>query len=119
MTGLKPAELLPLPAAWLHVLVALSGGALHGYAIMSEVERLTDGVVTMGPGTLYGTLKRLNGEGLVEEVDAPADAESEGPPRRYYRLTGFGGRVLAAETARLSNLIHAASRGAAASEGTS
>ncbi|MFN2556636.1 MAG: PadR family transcriptional regulator [Nitriliruptorales bacterium] len=119
MTGRKPAELLPLPAAWLHVLVALSGGELHGYAIMSEVERLTDGVVTMGPGTLYGTLKRLHSQGLVEESEGPAEAESEGPARRYYRLTGFGERVLAAETARLSNLIHAASRGAVPSEGTS
>lgn len=106
----KPADLLPLPAASLHVLVVLSDGDAHGYAIMQAIEGLTDGLVVMGPGTLYGTLKRLRREGLVEECDGPTDDGPEGPARRYYRLTGFGALVLDAETARLRNLIAAVGR---------
>lgn len=112
MEPTRPADLQPLPPASLHVLVALSRGSRHGYAIMNEVEELTDGAVTMGPGTLYGTLKRLDRDGLVEECDGPADSDPGGPQRRYYRLTGFGQRVLDAETARLRNLLRATQRSA-------
>lgn len=109
-TPQRPADLLPLPAASLHVLVALSDGERHGYAVMQEIEQLTDGLVVMGPGTLYGTLKRLRRDGLVEECAGPDDEDAEGPARRYYRLSGFGARVLDAEVARLRSLVAAASR---------
>lgn len=101
----EPGELLPLAPASLHILLALTTGALHGYAIMNEVERLSDGVVRMGPGTLYGTIKRLVQEGLVEESDDRPDPAVDDERRRYYRLTDFGQRVLTAEVARLRRMI--------------
>ena len=75
---------------------------------MSEVEALTDGAVTMGPGTLYGTVKRMLKAGLVEETDERPDPELDDERRRYYRLTGLGARVLDAEVARMERLAHAA-----------
>ena len=68
MTTEDPSDLLPLPVAQLHILLALADGEKHGYAIMSEVEVVTEGSVTMGPGTLYGTVKRMLNAGLVEET---------------------------------------------------
>lgn len=98
-------DLLPLTPATFHIMLALSAEALHGYAIMSEVERLSEGVVTMGPGTLYGTIKRLVADGMVEESDDRPDAEVDDERRRYYELTDLGQRVLAAEVARLRRMI--------------
>ena len=103
-----PNELLPLPAAHLHILMALADGEKHGYAVMREVERMTDGDVTMGPGTLYGAIKRMLAAGLVEETDERPDPALDDERRRYYRATGFGIRVLNAETARLERLVRAA-----------
>jgi DNA-binding PadR family transcriptional regulator len=100
-TGTEPAPLTP---ALHHVLLALLQGERHGYAIMQDVERITGGVVRMGPGTLYGALKRLLESGLVEEAgerDDPAVDER----RRYYRVTGAGRSAIAAETARLRRLV--------------
>jgi DNA-binding PadR family transcriptional regulator len=94
-----PSALLPLPVAQLHILLALADGEKHGYAIMSEVEVMTDGDVTMGPGTLYGTVKRMLNAGLVEETNERPDPELDDERRRYYRLSGFGARVLDAEVA--------------------
>jgi DNA-binding PadR family transcriptional regulator len=99
--GTEPAPLTP---ALHHVLLALLQGERHGYAIMQDVERITDGAVRMGPGTLYGALKRLLESGLVEEAgerDDPAVDER----RRYYRITGTGRSAIAAETARLRRLV--------------
>lgn len=94
---------LPLSQAHFHVLVALSAGELHGYAIMQLVEESSGGVVRMGPATLYGSLKRLVEAGLVEETDRrPADDDQR---RRYYRLTGVGRRVCVAEADRLAELV--------------
>lgn len=107
-TSKDPAELLPLPPAQLHILLALSDGEKHGYAVMSEVEALTDGAVSMGPGTLYGAIKRLLNAGLIEESDERPDPELDDERRRYYRVTGFGARVLTAELARLEQLVRAA-----------
>ena len=101
---------LPLPTATLHVLVALATGEKHGYAIMREVEQVSDGAVRMGPGTLYGSIKRMLADGLIEETAERPDPELDDQRRRYYRLTGLGERVCASELQRLEALIrHAGS----------
>lgn len=103
-----PSDLLPLPVAQLHILLALADGEKHGYAIMNEVEVLTEGSVTMGPGTLYGTVKRMLSAGLVEETAERPDRDLDDERRRYYRVTGLGERVLDAEVARMEQLARAA-----------
>lgn len=103
-----PQELLPLTPAVFHILLALSGGARHGYAIMKDVEALTGGQMVMGPGTLYGTIKRLLQAGLIEETEAPPGDELDDRPRRFYKLTNHGRRLLQAEAARLEKLVQAA-----------
>ena len=111
----SPAQ-TPLPVAQLHILLALVTGDKHGYAIMKEVEAITDGAVTMGPGTLYGAVKRMLKAGLIEETRERPDPELDDERRRYYRLTGLGARVLDAEVARMERLARAAqARRAAAS----
>ena len=104
----EPWNRLPLPVAQLHIMLALADGDKHGYAIMSEVEVLTEGSVTMGPGTLYGTVKRMLNAGLIEETDERPDPELDDERRRYYRLTGLGARVLDAEVARMEQLARIA-----------
>ena len=101
-------DLLPLPVAQLHILLALATGDMHGYAIMREVETLTEGAVTMGPGTLYGTVKKMLKAELVEESDERPDPDLDDQRRRYYRITGLGGRVLDAEVARMEQLARTA-----------
>ena len=103
-----PKHLLPLPPAQTHILLALADGEKHGYAVMREVEQMTDGEVTMGPGTLYGAIKRMLNAGLIEESDERPDPELDDERRRYYRTTGFGARVLTAELTRLDQLIRTA-----------
>lgn len=96
---------MPLKAHWFHVILSLAGEEQHGYGIMQEVLERTGGKVRLWPATLYGTLKRLMDEELIEESgDRPA-AELDDARRRYYRLTRLGRRVLAAETARLEDLV--------------
>ena len=95
----------PLPAASLHVVLALLGGELHGYAVMTRVTELSDGAVRMGPGTLYGTLNRLVDDGLIEETTDRV-ARDDNERRRYYQLTATGRSVAAAEVVRLQNLVH-------------
>lgn len=99
---------LPLPSATLHILVALGPGEKHGYAIMRDVEELSDGALKMGPGTLYGSVKRLLADGLIEEMTSRPDPALDDQRRRYYRLTGLGERVCAAELQRLEALIRRA-----------
>ncbi|MCH7900058.1 MAG: PadR family transcriptional regulator [Acidobacteria bacterium] len=108
MTTQEPSDLLPLPVAQLHILLALADGEKHGYAIMSEVETMTERSVTMGPGTLYGTIKRMLNAGLVEETEERPDPELDDERRRYYRLSGHGARVLDAEVARMEQLARTA-----------
>ena len=96
----------PLTPAVIHVLMALAGGARHGYAIAKDVLRLTDNRIRLGPGTLYGTLQRLMECGWVEEAAAPANNLDE--RRRYYRLTRPGRDALTAEARRLEALVQAA-----------
>ena len=103
---------LPLPSAPLHILLALREGERHGYAVMRDVERQSEGTVRMGPGTLYGAIKRLLADGLIEESAERPDPELDDQRRRYYRLTGLGERVCSAELERLSNLVRRAAGGA-------
>ena len=99
------ASFLPLTPAMAHILLALADEDRHGYAIMREVERLTGGAARMGPGTLYGTIKRMLAARLVEEADERPDPDLDDERRRYYRITRLGARVLAAEGARMANLL--------------
>ena len=98
----------PLTPAIVHILLALADEDRHGYGIMQEVARMTDGAVRMGPGTLYGTIKRLLAAHLIEEADERPDPELDDERRRYYCLTPQGRRALTAETARVATLISAA-----------
>lgn len=95
----------PLPAASLHVALALLDGELHGYALMRRVEELSDGAVRMGPGTLYGTLNRLVDTGLIEET-THRSARDDNERRRYYELTPNGRLVAVDELRRLQSLVH-------------
>jgi DNA-binding PadR family transcriptional regulator len=103
-----PVDFLPLTPAIAHILLALADGDRHGYGIMQEIERLTAGSVRMGPGTLYGTIKRMLASGLVEEADERPDPDLDDERRRYYRMTALGKGVLQAETARMEALVGAA-----------
>ena len=105
-----PGDLLPLTPAALNVLLALADGERHGYGIMLEVKERTGGRMRLGPGTLYGAIKRLKEGGVIEESGQRPDPEADDERRRYYRLTGFGGEVLAAEVERLDGLVWAARR---------
>jgi DNA-binding PadR family transcriptional regulator len=102
------SDLLPLSPATLHVLLALTGGDLHGYGIMLEVARQSGGQYKMGPGTLYDNIKKLLKLGLVEESPAK---HPESEPRRKYHLTQMGSAVLSAETERLAGVLREARRG--------
>jgi DNA-binding PadR family transcriptional regulator len=103
-----PGDFIPLSPAIHHILLALADEERHGYGIMLEVARLTGGATRMGPGTLYGTIKRLLQSGLIEEADTRPDPELDDERRRYYRITPLGLQVLQAETARISLLLTAA-----------
>lgn len=88
--------------------MALSDRPRHGLAIIEEIEERTGETVQMGPGTLYGTLKRLLSVGLIEEPPEPPDPDNDDPRRRYYRLTADGGLALCKEAASLQTLVAAA-----------
>jgi DNA-binding PadR family transcriptional regulator len=97
---------LPLYPATLHILLSLASEDLHGYAIMQEVARQSEGTYKLGPGTLYDNLQKLVQRKVVQELGRrPGD---EDPRRRYYRLTSLGRGVLAAETDRLADVVHQA-----------
>ena len=103
-----PNPLLPLTPAGFHILLALADGVKHGYAVMQEVAKRSQGKVRLGPGTLYGSIKRMLSEGLIEESDERPDPKLDDERRRYYRLTEFGQRVAEAEAERLAGLVDAA-----------
>jgi len=102
---LSTESFLPLKPHWFHVLLSLADQEQHGYGIMQEVLERTDGRVRLWPATLYGTLKRLIDEDLIEESDERPAPEQDDARRRYYRLTRLGRRVLAAESERLEDLV--------------
>ena len=85
-----------------HILLVLLEGERHGYAIMAEVAKVTEGATRFGPGTLYTSIKRLVTAGVIEESGNRPDPKINDEPRRYYRLTGIGQRVLTAESERLA-----------------
>ena len=101
----NPQSLLPLTAALLHVLLSLADSDKHGYAIIKEVRERTNGVVSLGAGTLYSMLKRLLADGLVIESGERPDSGLDDERRRYYRLTPFGRDVAIAEIHRLETLV--------------
>jgi DNA-binding PadR family transcriptional regulator len=100
-------ELLPLPPVTFHILLALTDGALHGYAIIKDVETRTDGTLRLSAGTLYRSIARMVEQGLIGEV-AKRRTPSDDERRRYYRLTPFGTAVARAEMRRLSDLVRLA-----------
>jgi len=94
---------LPLSPATLHILLALTAGDMHGYAIMQDVLRQSEGRYKLGPGTLYDNLQKLVRSGMVKELGTKAGDEDS--RRRYYRLTSLGNGVLAAEISRLEDVV--------------
>ena len=94
---------LPLSPAVFHILLALADEDRHGYAIMRDIEDRTDGVVKVGPGMLYGSIKWLVADGFIEEAAAKGKAEDE--RRKYYRLTANGRGLLKAEASRLEAAV--------------
>ncbi|HEY7500799.1 MAG TPA: PadR family transcriptional regulator [Vicinamibacterales bacterium] len=103
-----PDAHLPLTPMVLHVLLALADGDKHGYAIIKEVRRRTNGEVELGASSLYSVLRRLLSDGLVNETDERPDPALDDERRRYYRLSRFGRDVAIAELRRLDSLLHQA-----------
>jgi len=103
-----PHPVLPLTPAAFNVLLALAEGEKHGYAIIQSVTQRTQGEVRLGPGTLYGLIKRMLADGWIREVDQRPDPAWDDERRRYYGLTDFGQRVAVAEAERLQRLVEAA-----------
>ena len=97
-----------LPLAAFHILVAVADRERHGYAIMLDVEARSDGRLRLSPGTLYGSIKRLLEQGLIEERDGRPGAGREDSRRRYYRITPLGRNAATEEAARLTKLLRQA-----------
>jgi DNA-binding PadR family transcriptional regulator len=104
----SPQELLPLTPPVFHILLALAAEERHGYGIMQDVARQTNDALQLGPGTLYGCLKRMLAAGMVEESDVRPDPALDDERRRYYRMTSLGKQVVRAEAQRLANAVTAA-----------
>jgi len=102
----EPAPLLT-PAVF-HILLALADGESHGYGIMQDVERFTNGDTRLGPGTLYRSIQRMLVDGLIEELAISLHDEADEDRRRYYRLTARGQTVARREAQRLADLVDAA-----------
>jgi DNA-binding PadR family transcriptional regulator len=101
-------QIPPLTPAVFHILLALSTGERHGYGIMKQVERDSEGKVSMGAGTLYGSLKRMLDSGLVQESDKRVDPEMDDERRIYYQITGAGKKALEAELERYKHILSVA-----------
>ena len=101
-------DLLPLTPPVFHILLALADEERHGYGIMQDVARQTNDALQLGPGTLYGCLKRMLAAGLVEESDERPGTELDDERRRYYRMTSVGERAVRDEAQRLAAALAAA-----------
>ena len=101
---------LPLTPVVLEIALSLAAGERHGYEIMQDVERRTDGAIVLHPGTLYRALGRLLDQGLIEELDERPNGGADDERRRYYRLTPLGQAAARAEVDRLASQISAARR---------
>jgi DNA-binding PadR family transcriptional regulator len=101
----SPQEPLPLTPPVFHILLALAEEERHGYGIMQDVAQQTDGALQLGPGTLYGCLKRMLAAGLVEESGERPDPVLDDERRRYYRMTALGKRMVRAEAQRLAGAV--------------
>ena len=106
MPNQRPTK--PLKPHWFQILLALTDRNLHGLEIMDEVRKRTEGAMHLWPGMLYGSLKRMLDEGLVEETGPPQDAQERGGRPRFYRLTPLGRDRLAEEARRLASYVDAA-----------
>ncbi len=102
MTSANPTPLTP---AVFHILLALASGERHGYGIMKQVEADSQGKVSMGPGTLYGSLKRMLDAGLVKESDRRVDPDMDDERRIYYQITAVGVQALEAELDRYQHIV--------------
>jgi DNA-binding PadR family transcriptional regulator len=100
-----PESFLPLPRDTFHILVSLADRDRHGYSVMLDVAERTDGALRLSPSSLYAAIKRLLGQGLIEEIAERPDPRHDDERRRYYRLTRLGRRVAAAEARRLERLL--------------
>ena len=100
-----PQTLLPLPVSEFQILLALADEERHGYAIRREVAERTNGDVQLGPGTLYGSIKRMVNSGLIAESDERPDPELDDERRRYYGITPLGRKVAVAEARRMERLV--------------
>ena len=101
----EATDFLPLTPAVFHILLAVADLDRHGLGIMHDVEERTDGAVVLGPGTRYGTIKRMLKSGLIEEAAERPSPEADDPRRRYYRINGLGRRVAELEAERLTQLL--------------
>lgn len=95
----------PLTPAVFHILMALTDGEKHGYSIMKNVEKQTEGRIKMGPGTLYGSIKRMLTAGFIEEAYERPDPALDDERRRYYQMSALGQKVLSAESQRLEQAV--------------
>ena len=103
-----PLSFLPLTTVEFEILLSVAGEGRHGYAIMQDVEARSAGSLVLRPGTLYRAIGRLLANGLIEERDAPPDADSADERRRYYRLTTLGHEVSSLEARRLARQVRTA-----------
>ena len=101
-------DLLPLAPVTFHMLLLLSEGERHGYALKREMAKQTKGKLNPGPGVLYGSINKMLEQGLIEESGERPDPHLDDERRRYYRITGLGRRVAQAEAARLRQLVRLA-----------
>jgi DNA-binding PadR family transcriptional regulator len=117
-TAKEPGSSMPLTPAVFNILLALSDGEKHGYGIMLEVEANTKSLIPMGPGTLYGSIKRMLKAGLIEEGGERTDPQLDDQRRKYYRLTGEGRRAVRSEVERMTSQLELAlSKNVLSSEG--
>ena len=108
MRAKQPAELLPLKPTDFLIMLMLAQGERHGYRLMQEIAERTSGHIQLEAGSLYRTIRRMQDDALIEESSRRPAADLDDERRRYYRLTPFGRRVVAAEAVRLRELVRIA-----------